>query len=83
MQGIKVPNKSKVQNKGARDPRTLLWPVPLPVHQKLHAPTPPPDVQKAAHRESRVAIHNLGGWRGLGRRAESTGGDRLQEGDME
>ena len=80
---IEVPKKGRVQDELSGDPRPLLRAVSLPVHQVLVPPAPSSDIQDPGYSVGRMIVDEPGGWRGLGRRAQRTGGDRFNEGGVE
>ena len=80
---IKIQEERWVQAEAAGDPGVLLRTMSLPIYQVLETPSSGPDVQYPGNHKRRVIIDEPGGWRGNGRRAEVTGGDRLKEGNME
>ena len=83
MGSVKLPHQRRVQNQGPRDPRPLLWSIPLPIDQVLQPPAPAANIQELAHFKCRMIINEPGGRRGNGWRAKDTVVDRLQLGHME
>ncbi|MED6250285.1 hypothetical protein ATANTOWER_028499 [Ataeniobius toweri] len=81
--GKEVPDDGRVQYEGTPHPGAFLRTVPLLVDEVLPPTTSSTGGQDSADRISRVALEVPGGRRGLGRRAERTGMDRLNQRDME
>ena len=74
---IKVSEEGRVQDELTGDPRPLLRTVSLPVYQVLVPPATSSDIQDAGDSVSWMVVDDPGGRRGLGRRAQRTGGDRF------
>lgn len=70
-----------LQNERVRHPRVLLWTIALPIYQVLEPPPPAAYINKEADRKGRMVVDQLGGSRGVGRRAE-VACDRFQLRDL-
>jgi len=78
-----ILDKGRIQNLAVRDPRPLLRPIALPVHQVLEATATAAYVQEPPDRVGRVVVNDPGRRRSRGRRRQRTGGDRFDLGHME
>ncbi|XP_041850582.1 uncharacterized protein LOC121645886 [Melanotaenia boesemani] len=76
-------DESRVQDEPTGHRRKLLRAIPLPVDQVLQTVPPATDAQDAANSINRMPIHQPGGWRGTGRRAQRAGRHRLKQGHVE
>ncbi|MEQ2227183.1 hypothetical protein ILYODFUR_035162 [Ilyodon furcidens] len=74
--------QSRIQDEGAGHPGAILRTVSLPFDKVLPPTAPPPGGRNPADSVGMVALEVPGGRRWHGRRAERTGLDRFQLGDM-
>ncbi|MEQ2209648.1 hypothetical protein XENOCAPTIV_001991 [Xenoophorus captivus] len=79
---MEVTEQSRIQDEGAGHPGAILRTVALPVDKVLPPTSPPSGGHDPADGVGRVALEVPVGRRGHGRRAERTGLDRFQLGDM-
>ena len=83
MTPMKISNEVGVDDETSRNPGSLFWAIPLPVHQVLKASPPPAGAHQAMHRVDQTPINNA--WRRWWRccRDQGTVMDRLHLGNME